>query len=150
MELCSKNSSKSETQQIRYNQVGTEQKTCKIIKVTYPADVNVMSKINEKEKIYGPLIRNMQLMYKDYTFMFVPIIICALGTVPKRLESSLNELSFSKKETKNLIQYKKNCKTFLRFVVWRSRKAYSECYIRSSVSQMAVLVMFRMEKLFWW
>ena len=107
MELCSKNSSKSETQQIRYNQVGTEQKTCKIIKVTYPADVNVMSKINEKEKIYGPLIRNMQLMYKDYTFMFVPIIIRALATVPKRLESSLNELGFSKKETKNLIQYKK-------------------------------------------
>ena len=107
MELCSKNSSKSETQQIRYNQVGTEQKTCKIIKVTYPADVNVMSKINEKEKIYGPLIRNMQLMYKDYTFMFVPIIIRALGTVPKRLESSLNELGFSKIETKNLIQYKK-------------------------------------------
>ena len=87
--------------------MGTEQKTCKIIKVTYPADVNVMSKINEKEKIYGPLIRNMQLMYKDYTFMFVPIIIRALGTVPKRLESSLNELGFSKIETENLIQYKK-------------------------------------------
>ena len=40
-----------------------EQKTCKIIEVSCPADVNVMSKINEKENIYyGPLIRNMQLM----------------------------------------------------------------------------------------
>ena len=40
-------------------------------------------------------------MYKDYTFMFVPIIIVTLGTVPKRLESSLEELVFfSKKETK--------------------------------------------------
>ena len=37
-----------------------------------------MSKINEKENIYDPLIRNMQLMYKDFTFMFVPIIIGAL------------------------------------------------------------------------
>ena len=81
----------------------TEQKTCKIIEVSCPANVNVMSKINEKENIYGPLIRNMQLMYKDYTCMFVPIIIGALGTVSKRLESSLNELGFSKKETKNLI-----------------------------------------------
>ena len=104
----------------------TEQKTCKIIEVNCLADVNVMSKINEKENIYGPLIRNMQLMYKDYTFMFVPIIIGALGTVPKRLESSSNELGFSKKETKNLIQSVqmrsvsgtiKICKTFLRFAV---------------------------------
>ena len=38
----------------------TEHKTCKIIEVSCPADVNVMSKINEKENIYGPLIRNMQ------------------------------------------------------------------------------------------
>ena len=43
-------------------------------------------------------------MYKDYMFMFVPIIIGSLGTVPKHLESSLNELGFLKKETKNLIQ----------------------------------------------
>ena len=63
-----------------------------------------MSKRNEKENIYGPLIRNMPLMCKYYMFMFVPIIIGALGTVPKRLESSLNELGFQKKETKNLIQ----------------------------------------------
>ena len=40
-------------------------------------------------------------MYKDYTFMFVPITIGTLGTVPKRLISSLKELVFfSKKETK--------------------------------------------------
>ena len=85
-----------------------------------------MSKINEKENIYGQLIRNMQLMYKDHTSMFVPIIIGALGTVPKHLESSLNELGFSKKETKNLIQSVqmrsisgtiKIYKTFLRFAV---------------------------------
>ena len=36
-------------------------------------------------------------MYKDYTFMFVLIIIGALGTMLKRLESSLNEFGFSKK-----------------------------------------------------
>ena len=59
-------------------------------------------------------------------FMFVPIIIDALGTVPKCLGSSLNELGFSKKETKNLIQSVqmcsisrtiKICKRFLRFAV---------------------------------
>ena len=65
-------------------------------------------------------------MYKDYTFMFVPIIIGALGTVPKCLERSLNELGFSKKEIKNLIQSVqmhsisgtiKISKMFLRFTV---------------------------------
>ena len=65
-------------------------------------------------------------MYEDHTIMFVPIITSALGTVSKHLESSLNELGFSKKETKNLIQSMqmcsisgtiKICKTFLRFDV---------------------------------
>ena len=65
-------------------------------------------------------------MYKDYMFMFVSIIIGSLGTVPKHLESSLNELGFLKKETKNLIQSVqmrsisgtiKICKMFLRLAV---------------------------------
>ena len=56
-----------------------EQKTCKIVEVSCPADVNVMSKINKKENIYGLLIRNMQLIYKNFTFMFVSIIIGPLG-----------------------------------------------------------------------
>ena len=72
----------------------TEQKTGKIIEVSCPEDVNVMLKINKKENINGALIRNMQLIYKDYTFMFVLIIIGALGTVLKRLTSSLNEPVF--------------------------------------------------------
>ena len=37
-----------------------EQKACETIEVSCLANVNVMSKINEKENIYGPLIRNMQ------------------------------------------------------------------------------------------
>ena len=45
-----------------------------------------MSKINETEKIYGPLIRNIQLMYKDYRFMFVLIIIVALGMFRKQFK----------------------------------------------------------------
>ena len=82
-------------------------------------------------------------------FMFVPIIIDALGTVPKCLESSLNELGFSKKETKNLIESVQMCsisrtikiyKRFLRFAVWRSWNVYSEWYIRSSLGQMDVFV----------
>ena len=37
-------------------------------------------------------------MYKDYTFMFVPIIIGTLGTIPKRLISSLKELVFFRRK----------------------------------------------------
>ena len=69
------------------------------MEVSCLADVNAMSKINKKENIYGPLIRNMQLTYKDYTFMFVPIIIGALGTVPKRLERNRCILSVQNRKT---------------------------------------------------
>ena len=37
----------------------------------------------------------------------------------------------------------KICKKFLRFAVWRSWKIYSELYIRSSIGQMDVFVVFR-------
>ena len=84
--------------------------------------------------------------------MFVPIIIGALGTMLKRLEYSLYEFGFSKKETKNLIQSVhirsisgtiKIRKTFLRFAVWRLWKVYYECYIRSFVGRMDIFVVFR-------
>ena len=38
-------------------------------------------KVEEKVAAYGPLIRNLQIMYKDYHFKMLPVVIGALGTI---------------------------------------------------------------------
>ena len=54
-----------------------------IIKFSFPVDINIVNKVSEKENIYGPLIKNMQMMYENYSFMFILIVVSALGHVPK-------------------------------------------------------------------
>ena len=54
-----------------------------IIEFSFPVDINIVDKVSEKENIYRPLIRNMQMMYENYSFMFILIIVGALGHVPK-------------------------------------------------------------------
>ena len=103
-----------------------EQKSCTVVEVSCPADVNVSSKVVEKENIYGELMRNLQLLYPDYKFSFVPIIIGALGYVTTDLHKSLEMLGFSKKEQSKLTRILqiqsisgtvKICKTFQKFSI---------------------------------
>ena len=63
-------------------------------------------------------------MYPEYKFQMVPIIVGALGYVPKSLKEYIEELGFSKNETKRHINKMqaivtggtiKICKTFLNF-----------------------------------
>ena len=63
-------------------------------------------------------------MYKDYKFKMLPVVIGALGAVPKVTINSLKELSFKKHELNAMIRnlQKKTvkvavqiCKTFMRF-----------------------------------
>ena len=101
-----------------------KEKTCNIIEFSCPADVNVSAKVTEKENIYAHLIRNLQLMYHEYKFIFTPVIIGALGTVTKCLHEHLIKYGFSQKHTNNLIRKLqvlsisgtvKICKTFMKF-----------------------------------
>ena len=101
-----------------------EKNTCKIVEFSCPSDVNVTRKVDEKVNSYGPLIRNMQMMYPKYRFVMVPIIIGALGYVPKCIVKNLEDLGFEKKDIKNIIRklevlavrgIVKICKTFLKF-----------------------------------
>jgi hypothetical protein len=103
-----------------------ERKTCTVIEIACPLDVNIISKENEKEAIYGPLLRNMQIMYPKYSFSFVPIIIGATGFVGKSLKHQLLKLGFAKKAVPRLITSLqvqaasgtvKIVKTFMRFKV---------------------------------
>ena len=71
----------------------------------------------------------MQMMYENYSFMFIPIIVGALGHVPKCIFPNIQNLGFTKNETKKLIKKLqvlsvtgtvKICKTFMSFKVWVS------------------------------
>ena len=66
-----------------------EKKICIIVEVSFPVDVNISRKINEKLNNYAPLVRNMQIMYRDYKLVVVPNIFRALGYVPKCLSKYL-------------------------------------------------------------
>ena len=63
---------------------------CTIIEFHCPADIKISKKkIAEKTDNYSPLIRNLQIMYSQYRFMFGPIIVGALGWSPKLLKYDL-------------------------------------------------------------
>ena len=98
-------------------------KTCSVVEVSCPLDINVVRKIQEKEDIYGPLMRSLQIQYPKYTFRFIPVIIGATGYVPTRLDQSMAELGFLEKERSSIIHTLqmiaisgtiKICKTFLK------------------------------------
>ena len=79
-------------------------KLCYIIKFSCPADINIVNKVSEKWKIYGPLIRHMQIMHEDYKFMFIPIIVRVSGQAPKCIFTNIQNLGFTKKEIKKLFK----------------------------------------------
>jgi hypothetical protein len=80
---------------VRWNH---REKQCTIIEVSCPLDTNIIAKEKEKENIYGPLIRNLQIQHPGYKFLFVPIIVGATGFVAKSLRVNLQELGFPESE----------------------------------------------------
>ena len=73
--------------------------TCDVIEFSCPADVNVANKVGQKENIYGPLLRNLQLLYPEYRYSFIPIIVGALGTIPRCLLDNIDRLGFETSES---------------------------------------------------
>ena len=78
-------------------------------------------KSQRKLETYDSLIRNLQIFYLDYKYEVAPIIIEAIGYVPKTFINYLNVIGFDEKESKTLTrkpQVKlipetvKICKTF--------------------------------------
>ena len=47
---------------------------CKIIEISCPADDNITKKVEEKLNNYGPLVRNLQIMYPHYKIRMIPIV----------------------------------------------------------------------------
>ena len=73
------------------------------MEISSPADVNITKKVEQKLNNYGPLIRSLQIMYPQYKFQMVPIVIGALGYIPKFLEMYIHQLGFHKIETEKLV-----------------------------------------------
>ena len=101
-----------------------ETKLCSIIEFSCPLDTNIGRKVNEKLETYGPLVRSLQILYPDYKYEVAPIIIGAMGYVPKSLINYLKMIGFDERESKTLtrtLQIKlisgtvKIYKTFLSF-----------------------------------
>ena len=101
-----------------------ENKMCSIVEFSCPADINIMQKVNDKINVYGISIHNLQIMYPQYKFNMIPIIVGALGYIPKCLTSYLQDLGFDGNEATVHIMKMQNivacgtvkiCKTFLRF-----------------------------------
>ena len=71
--------------------------TCQIIDVAISGDKRVVDKEQEKIDKYQDLAREMRRLWKVKTKV-VPVIIGALGTIPKRLAGYLKEIGVSIRE----------------------------------------------------
>ena len=86
-------------------------------------DININWKVNEKLENYGPLVRNLQIIYPEYKFQVACIVIGTMGYVPclttylKMFGFNENEskVLISKLEIKSIYGTVKICKTFLNF-----------------------------------
>ena len=114
---------------IPYNKPGLvtwnhEEAVCTVVNFSCPLDSNITKKVAEKKKNYGPLIRNMQIMYPNYKFEMIPVITGCLVYVQNDLKTHMKQLSFDDKEILFLVRRLKIasisgtvsiCKSFFNF-----------------------------------
>ena len=81
-----------------------EKMICTINDFSCPLDSNISKKVSEKKNNYGPLVRNMQIIYPNYKFEMIPIIVGCLGYVQKDLKIYMKQLGFDNKEIPFLIR----------------------------------------------
>ena len=71
-----------------------ENVVCTVVDFSCPLDSNITKKVAEKKNNYGPLIRSMQIMYPNYKFEMIPVIIGCLGYVQHDLKIDDKEIPF--------------------------------------------------------
>ena len=81
-----------------------EKIVCTVVDFSCPLDSNITKKVAEKKNNYGPLIRNMQIMYPNYKFEMIPVVIGCLGYVQNDLKMYTKQLGFDDKEIPFLIR----------------------------------------------
>ena len=78
-------------------------KECQVVEFSCLGEINVTQKIQEKENTFGSLLCNLEILYPEYSYQFIPIIIGALGSIPCNLKY-LKCLGFSEKEVNKQIK----------------------------------------------
>lgn len=73
--------------------INKQEKTVYLIDVSVPNNSNMESKFQEKMEKYSDLKREVQLMWKMDKVYIVPIIISAMGLIPKNLATMLKLLN---------------------------------------------------------
>ena len=75
---------------------------CAVAEVSCPVDLNIIRILGDKEDLCSVDENSIQLMFTNYTFNFLPIIVSALGTIPKYFTQSIKTLDFDEKKPKTL------------------------------------------------
>ena len=83
-----------------------------VIEFSCPADINISRKINEKMNTYGPLLRNLHIFYPEYKFEMIPVVVGALGYLPKCLTQYLCQLDFTTIEIRQMNRKMQNIRFF--------------------------------------
>ena len=81
-----------------------ENKHCKIVDVSVPLDKNVKLREQMKRDYYIELIDQLQSIYLTYKYAVIPVIVRALGTVPKTLKENLIQIGINKEESGDLVE----------------------------------------------
>ena len=77
---------------------------CKIIDICVPLDTNLELRDTTKRNNYIELIDQLQRIYPRYKYHIIPIIIEALGTIPKKLKENLRKTGISGDRIDGLIR----------------------------------------------
>ena len=75
-----------------------------MIDICIPLDTNVQLRHGTKRDNYVPLIDQLRRIYPGYTYRIIPIIIGALGTIPRQLSDNLKEIGLSAKACKRFTE----------------------------------------------
>ena len=83
-----------------------EAQICTIAEVTVPLDTNVTARTSYKKEIYMELVEAFRVLYPRYKYKIIPVVVGALGAIPKSLKQSLTELfkNYSEQRVNNLIR----------------------------------------------
>ena len=104
--------------------MGTRDENMQHNRIQLPVKYQQEQKSQRKARNYGPLVRNLQIMYPEYKCEVAPIVIGAMRYVPKCLINYLKMIEFNengskvlitKLEIKSISGTVKNSKTFLNF-----------------------------------
>ena len=77
---------------------------CKIIGIFIPLDTNLELRDTTKRNNYVELVDQLQRIYPRYTYCIIPVVIGALGTIPKKLKENLKKIRISGDRIDSLIR----------------------------------------------